>query len=158
GRNDRRRHLVFGAVAYGCVVLSHFLVALYFTPLLLAWVMLTVKRARWAQSAIGLVLGIGLSAFVWLPVVFEGRSGQLEKAIQGSLGYSNHFLRPDQLIDTAWGYGSAKSFGIGWGLLLLTAIAWIRRGERCRLWFFTAAAAVFCLLATQPVGWIWEWL
>jgi hypothetical protein len=157
-RHGRRRHLVLGAMAYAAVVLSHFMVAFYFTPLLVAFLLVTAKRAMWRPLAMVLLLGVGLSACVWLPVVFEGRYVQLERSTQGSLHYANHLLHAGQWMDSAWGYGAAKSFGLGWGHLLLAALAWTGAGYRRWLRFFTAAAAVFCLLTWQPMAWVWEWL
>jgi hypothetical protein len=157
-RKGRRRHLAMGAFAYAAIVLSHFMVAFYFTPLLIAFLMVTARRAMWRPLAIGLLLGIGLSACIWLPVVFESRYVQLERSLQGSLRYTNHLLTAGQLLDSAWGYGTAKSFGLGWGHLLLAAFAWT--GVRDRRWvrFFTAGTALFCLLTLQPMAWVWEWL
>jgi hypothetical protein len=91
-----------------------------------------------------------------MPVVFESRYVQLQRSMQGSFHYTNHLLRAGQLLDSAWGYGTAKSFGLGWGHLLLAAFAWTALRYRRWLWFFTAAAAIFCLLTLQPLGWVWE--
>src|SRR5262249_31950782 len=71
----RRRYLALGAVSYAVVACSHFFVAFYFTPLLAAFLVFTAKHS--GQPAIlrrqiaGLLLGVGLSAFVWLPIFCE---------------------------------------------------------------------------------------
>jgi hypothetical protein len=90
----RRRHLVLGAASYAAVVLSHLFVAFYFTPLLAAFLFLTAKRSKQMgrQQFAGLLLGIGLSACVWLPIALESRYVQLERAAQGNFVYSNHML------------------------------------------------------------------
>ncbi len=157
-RHGRRRHLALGAIALAAVVLSHFMVAFCFSPLLLAFLVVTAKRPTWRMLAVGLLLGIGLSAWVWLPVVLEGRYVQLERSMQGSFHYTNHLLQAGQLFDSAWGYGTAKSFGLGWGHLLLVALAWTSAVHRRWRLLFTAALGVYCLLTLQFMGWVWEWL
>ena len=157
-RHGRRRHLAMGSLAYAAVVLSHFMVAFYFTPLLAGFLLVIAKRAMWPKLAMGLLLGIGLSAWVWVPIVFESRYVQFERSMQGSLHYTNHLLRPVRLLDSAWGYGAAKSFGLGWGHLLLVMFGWTSARDRRWLQFFTAGIAIYCLLTLQPMAWAWELL
>ena len=155
-REGRRRHLVLGAASYAGVVLSHFLVAFYFTPLLVAFLAVTSKRTMWRRLAVGVALGIGLSAWVWLPILVEGQYVQLERTMQGTFRYTYHLLRFDQLLDTGWGYASAKTFGLGWGHLLIAVAAWVVARDRRWLKFFTAAAVVFCLFTLGAMEWAWE--
>ena len=93
-RQGRRRHLAMGALAYAGIVLSHFMVAFYFTPLLIGFLLFTTKRERWPSLAMGVLLGIGLSACIWLPVVVESSYVQLQRSMQGNLNYTNHLLTP----------------------------------------------------------------
>src|SRR5205085_541932 len=79
----RRRDLAIGALSYAAIVLSHFMVAFYFTPLLAGFLLFTAKRAAWRPLALGLLLGVGLSAYVWMPIVFEGQYVQLERTTEG---------------------------------------------------------------------------
>ncbi|MCU1238695.1 MAG: hypothetical protein JWP63_6662 [Candidatus Solibacter sp.] len=157
-RSGRRRHLAIGTAAYAAVVLSHFMVAFYFTPLLVGFLVFMTPRAVWRPLAMGLLLGIALSAFVWLPIAVESQYVQLELSMQGGFRYTNHLLRAGQLLDSGWGYGAAKSFGLGWGHLLLATFAWTAARDRRWLKLFTASAAILCLVTLQPMGWVWEWL
>jgi hypothetical protein len=164
----RRRHLVLGAASYAAVVLSHLLVAFYFTPLLAVFLFVTAKRSKQPtmlrQQFAGLLLGIGLSACFWLPIVFESRYVQLERAAQGNFLYSSHLLYPHQLLASTWGYGYSVpgdqdtiSFGLGWGILAIGFVSWIRSRDRFWLRFFTVAAAAFCLLTLEQSAFLWEW-
>jgi hypothetical protein len=166
--SGRRRHLVLGAVSYAAVVLSHLLVAFYFTPLLAAFLFVTAKRSKHPtmlrQQCAGFLLGIGLSACFWLPIVFESRYVQLDRAVQGNFVYAKHLLYPHQLLASTWGYGysipgdkDTISFGLGWGMLAIGVLAWIRSRERFWLRFFTVAAASFCLLTLDQSAFLWEW-
>ena len=167
-RNGRRRYLAVGAASYAGVACSHFFAALCFTPLLVAFLIFTAKRsgqpAMLAHQVGGLLLGVGLSAFVWLPIVFEARYVQLHRAMEGNFRYSNHLLHARQLLNSTWGYGYSVpgdrdtiSFGVGWGILAVCLIAWIRSRERTWLKFFTAAAAAFCLMTLEQSAFVWEW-
>ena len=168
-RTGRRRYLVLGAAAYAGVVCSHFLVALYFTPLLAAFLLVTASQSKQPAirlwQAAGVVLGIGLAACVWVPILCERRYVQLERATQGNFHYSNHLLSAQQLFAGAWGYGYSVpgsgdtiSFALGWGVLALVALAWIVIRRRAWLIFYSAAAAVFCLLTLEQSAPVWEWL
>ena len=152
----RRRHVAIGALAYAGVILSHFMVAFYFTPLLVGFLLVTSPRAVWRLLALGLALGAGIGACVWLPVALESRYVQLERALLDGLRYSNHFLSAEELVDTSWGTGAARSYGLGWGHLLVAALAWSEARDRRWVPFFAAAAVIFCLLTLHPSAFVWD--
>jgi hypothetical protein len=122
----------------------------------------------WKQAA-GFLLGMGLSAFIWIPALVSRPFVDMERALQGNGVYSNHFVYLHQLFYSPWGYGysvpgpnDGMSFALGWSHLLLIAIVWIwisrrpKLGDR-RLWrFFGVAAVVFCILMLQDALWFWQ--
>jgi len=91
-----------------------------------------------------------------MPVMLESRYVQLERTLMDSLRYSNHFLHAGQLADTAWGTGAARSYGLGWGHLLVAALAWSEVRDRRWVSLFTAAVIVYCLLTLQTSAFVWE--
>ncbi|MEM7585299.1 MAG: hypothetical protein AAF560_18055, partial [Acidobacteriota bacterium] len=85
--------------------------------------------------------------------------------------YSNHFVYPQQLLWSPWGYGLSlpgyddeMSFALGWNLLLLIGLAGCGVAGRAGLsrradWrFFAASAAVLCALMLPGALWLWDTL
>jgi hypothetical protein len=108
--------------------------ALLFTPLLLAFLSLTAwmekSWAVWWNQAIGFALGLGLSAFAWLPALAARQYASMNRAVEGNGKYSDHFVYLHQLFYSPWGYGlsvrgpdDGMSFALGWSQLLLAALA-----------------------------------
>ena len=172
-REGRLKHLMVGALGYAGVLLSHNPAALFFTPLVGAFVVFTAWMARsrrvFVHQVYGILLGLGLAAFVWLPAIAERGEVGVERLLQGPLRYSNHFVYFHQLFDSPWGYGislagdrDGMSFSMGWSHLLLVACAlgwllWRRKaGGRAYAWFFVAAAAAFALLMLTQAQWLWD--
>ena len=176
GAYARRRKLRFwliGAAAYACVLFSHFMAALLFTPLLLGFLGITAWMEKswnvlWKQAC-GFLLGLGLSAFIWAPALAARPYAQINRAIEGVFRYSNHLVYLQQLFYSPWGYGlsvpgpnDGMSFSLGWSHLLLVAVVWIwvsrnpKLADRRVLRFFGAAALVLCVLMLQDALWFWE--
>jgi hypothetical protein len=130
------KYWLIGAAAYAGVLLCHFPAALLFTPLLLAFIGFTAWMEKswtvlWKQSC-GFLLGLGLSAFVWVPALAARQHAAMNRAVQGNGLFSNHFVYLHQLFYSPWGYGfslpgpvDGMSFALGWGHLLLAVVVWI---------------------------------
>jgi hypothetical protein len=172
-RDRRRKHWLIGIAAYAAILLCHFPAALLFTPLLVAFLVFTSWMERswtvlWRQGA-GFLLALGLSAFVWLPALAARQYASMQRAVEGTGRYFNHFVYLHQLFYSPWGYGlsvpgpdDGMSFAVGWSQLLLAILAgvWIYRrpqlGDRRQLRFFGYAAAILCLLMLQDALWFWQ--
>ncbi len=179
-------------IAVAGVILSHNLMAMVFFALLTGWVawqwvLQLVRRRRGrnaASKAIGptgkplpasvgllplaLLLGVGLSAFFWLPVALEQDAVNLSSLIgDGShFDFRNHFLSlsqllaPTQMLD--WGATEQRfvfGLGIAQWLLGLTGIVFIilgrvrQRGEA--LYFVIAFISVLFLMTSASLV-VWE--
>lgn len=116
--------LALGAVSLALLLLSSNPVALITVPalaLLVVW--LAWAGRSWRALLRGgwcLALGLGLSAFFWLPALVERDFVQVFRLLEGYLSYRNHFVYPGQLIRAPWGYGlslpgpaDGMSFAIG---------------------------------------------
>ena len=82
------------SLSYAALVSTHNISALIFSPFLLLFLLLLVlhknpKRGGWL--AMGLLLGLALSAFYWLPALGEQGAVQLDAQTSGYFHYSNHF-------------------------------------------------------------------
>src|SRR5205085_2568675 len=93
-----RRFLVVGAAGFAGVFLSHNAAALLFAPIACVFILYTAWSAQsWKllfHLAGGVVLGLALSAFVWLPVLTEMQDVHVERLLEGGLRYSNHVVDP----------------------------------------------------------------
>jgi hypothetical protein len=176
GAYARHRKLKFwlmGAAAYACVLFCHFMAALLFTPLLLGFLAITAWTEKsWSvlwKQACGFLLGLGLSAFIWVPALDARQYAQISRAIEGIFRYSNHLVYLQQLFYAPWGYGlsvpganDGMSFSIGWSHLLLVAVVWVwvsrnpNLVDRRLLRFFGISAILLCVLMLQDALWFWE--
>ena len=172
-RFRRPKYWLLGAATFSCVLACHFMAALLFTPLLLGFLGLTVWmekswRLLWKQAG-GFLLGLGLSAFLWIPALAERDNADIRRAIEGFFRYSNHLVYLHQLFYSPWGYGTSvpgpndgMSFSLGWSHLLLVAAVWIwvsrkpQAADRRVLRFFGVAAILLSVLMLQDALWFWE--
>jgi hypothetical protein len=168
-----RRFLLIGTLAYAGILFSHNAAALFFTPLLLGFVLLTAWTERsWnviANQVFGWLLGLGLAACVWIPSLAERQFVGLDRLLKGSLRYSNHFVSPLLLVNSPWIYGTSAvsekigiSFSLGWSHLLLLVLVFglalkFRKSADWRwLAFFFAALVVICFMMTSYAAPVWE--
>ncbi|MBI3939770.1 MAG: YfhO family protein, partial [Acidobacteria bacterium] len=172
-RERRKEFLLVGAAGYAAVLASHNPAALLFTPLLAGFVIFNAWQAgSWRflrdQSA-GFLLGLGLAAFIWLPILTEKNFINVDRLLEDYLRYANHFVYPKQLIFPAWGYGislpgdqDGMSFSLGWSHLILIGGVWlwarrcaVRFDQRLVL-FMAAAAGALCVVMTPASRWLWD--
>jgi hypothetical protein len=126
-------HLI-GPISIAMLLLSSNSVAVIATPALLLYAIWqgysAHNRREFLSGILCLGLGLGLSAYFWLPALVERPYVHLERLLEGYLNYANHFVYPWQLISSPWGYGlsmlgsqDGMSFAIGPIYLGLIAIA-----------------------------------
>ncbi len=179
-------------LAVAGIILSHNLMAMVFFALLTGWVgwqwgLQLWRRRRVRRTAdssaqsggkfmpasvwllpAALLLGVGLSAFFWLPVALERDAVNLSSLIgDGShFDFRNHFLTLSQLLAPTqpldWGATEQRfvfSLGLAQWILGLVGIAFIvlgkvrRRGEGL---YFVIALIFVLFLMTAPSLPVWE--
>ena len=104
------RNVVVVALAYAGLILSHNISAFIFSPFLLLYLFLVILRAKntrhqtrllqrgsllglkplW-MALIGLLLGVALSAWAWLPALLERDYVQSDTLTLGYFNFANHF-------------------------------------------------------------------
>jgi len=203
--------LLATALSYAGLMITSNLVALIFTPLLALYcLVLLLNRINEEQPlrllskesflpfvanlirvgaapALGLLLGLLLSAFFWIPALSEGGLVNQDQWYGGYYNPELHFVYPHQLVEPGWGFGisqpgpddaqqGALSFQLGivpltlaiLALLGLRAIPAGRRRELAMLLFWLLLA-IFLMLpistwAWRNVGFVsfaqfpWRWL
>ena len=128
---------LLAAVITAAIILTHNLSALMIAPfalLMFGWRACTWKAPlrTIVTTAVGPVLGAGLSAFYWLPVIAETHYLDRFKVTltSGYLFYEKHFVNPSQWFSSFWGFGlsgmgpeNGMSFQLGYALLAVSIIA-----------------------------------
>ncbi len=183
--DGRRRWLVIAAILQAGVIMSHNLLGLVFTAILLAFltwelgtrVILSGRRRTtgaalagcWplcARVVLTVVLGVGLSAIFWLPVALERGDVKLDLTGPGHFDFHNHFLSlgellaPSSILDLG-ATAPRFAFNLGlpqWPLALLAVLALIWASpSRRRLAGFFVGCSVGLVFLTLPLSTlVWE--
>jgi hypothetical protein len=100
-----RRYLVGVAIGWAALLMTHNVMAMLLSALLAAYAtfewLVRRERRSFVMSALALALGLGLSAFYWLPVLAERRFVQNENIIRGYFDFHDHFLSLGELLGPA---------------------------------------------------------
>ena len=133
-----RRNLILISVFTALATLSHSLFWPMYLGLIFTYILLL--KPDWRRLIGGLILGLGLSAFYWLPLLWE------KKLIVFDQFYTNlavgHLVTLKQLFYSVWGYGyshsgieqDAMSFQVGIAQWLVVG------GAMIMIWFRPKAA------------------
>lgn len=122
------------AFSYAVLIMTHNIMSILFTPLILIFVFsLTIfkKNIPWKHLIFSLFFGLLISAFFWVPALFEKQNILLSKIPIADR--SLYFADFEQLLIPKWGYGvptekDGFTYQIGLphlGLFLLTIIVLI---------------------------------
>jgi len=170
-----RRFLFVGALGLAAFVLSHHLFAFLFLLLLMGWALLNVLLARdgaqgrtrlWRALVLGM-LGLGLSAFFWLPALAERGWVQTDRLLGlWVFDYHYNFLRLSDLLALPRNADPAlvndwppKALGFVPLLVgLLPLLRWWRleRTARAQVALLLALAVLFAFLTLSPSLPLWE--
>ncbi|HTU60103.1 MAG TPA: 6-pyruvoyl-tetrahydropterin synthase-related protein, partial [Polyangiales bacterium] len=163
------RSIATAALGVALVILGHNGAALLIMPALCALVigLDATLRGRFA-GACALALGLGLSAYFWLPALLEKSFVKTDLLREGFLHWSQHGVSWSQLLYSPWGHGlsvagtdDGMSYAVGLPQLLLAAgglaVALRARSYQRR---FAAALGLIALtgmfLATTSSSAIWS--
>lgn len=113
------------AVSLALFLTSHNIMTILFAPVILSLFGLWIfkeKGKNLKKLVLGILLGLGLSAFFILPAYLEKDLVQIDNLTRLDLDFRAHFVTLNQLfLDREWGYGASKpgaqdtiSFQIGW--------------------------------------------
>ncbi len=171
-------NLIFAALMLAALTLSHNLMAFVFLGLLaawLAWEALVGEGSDPAHRASGwlnvippgaaILLGLGLSAFMWLPAILERGAVQYQTLSSGYFDFHNYFIRARELLAPSliFDLGATQmrfnhNLGVApWLLAALGALSMFsaRRRWRSVLFFALAALALIFLMTPSSVS-VWE--
>ncbi len=151
------------SVSYAAIVLSHNLTAMMVTPFVFVYSVFLYIKLRMADNfyksyfvLFGLLIGILLSAFYFIPVLFEMKYTNVLSVVGGGSNYKDHFACLSQLWNSTWGFaGSAPGCTDGFslrvgklhillGLISLPALIPLYKNDRSK--FQTVSMFVIFLL------------
>lgn len=108
------KNSVFFAIAFALLTITHPLIAfptIFFLTVFALFFLfkkLQNKTESLVKVVVGGVLGLGLSAFFWLPSLMERKYTLLDRVQPTELSfYQLHFVCPQQLLYSLWGYGGS---------------------------------------------------
>lgn len=172
----KTKYLLWFALSLGFLLTTHNLTSLIFLPILLVWIATQIILQKdwkvFLKIVLGGLLGLGLSAFYLLPVIFEGRFVHLETLIGGYFDYRQHFVSLYQmLILNYFGYGSSV-FGLGddvtlstgqthWMIALLALILSFIFYKKYKnlaitIWVLSAVELLVLFMMHQKSHFLWE--
>ncbi|HLD24525.1 MAG TPA: 6-pyruvoyl-tetrahydropterin synthase-related protein [Patescibacteria group bacterium] len=161
-----RPHVLIGSIGLAGAIVSHTLLG-YVTVLGsgiglgIYWVYRilrhTFDRPVFVNQVAILLLGLGLSAFYWLPALLEMEYTSVAGQVSVSANYADHFVCPSQLWSSLWGFGGSApgcidgmSFMLG-KLHILLAVAgvvvWFMR-RRKTVGFVFIAGTILTFVGT----------
>ena len=170
-----RRYLAGGVAAFAAMIMTHHLFAFLFAPVFVLWAFVQgYLRRSWAvvgRAAVLGALGLGVTAFFWLPALSERSLIQTGRLLgTWVFDYRHNFLpfshlvamprRADPALINDW---PEKSLGLVPLLVaLLPALGWrnLDRERRRRVWW--QLGTLWVLVAglsalTRPFTlWVWE--
>lgn len=161
-KTGKIKYLIWFALSTAALATTHALMTMIFVPVAVLWAIYWLVRERWdslSKVIWGGLIGLGLSAFFILPVIFERQFAHTESLLEGYFDYRQHFVNLFKLfLSTEWGYGSSGfpneklnlSLGIvQWiiGLIALPVLAIFNFKKNKKL-SFLAIGLIFLTLAS----------
>jgi hypothetical protein len=147
-----RKNFVLATISTFLLFVSHNIMTLIFTPLIIIWVIIWLYKEKWNGLKISLLslgLAFGLSAFFILPAFFEKGLVQTDALTRAELDFRAQYVKVSQLfIDRSWNYSGSQpqsantiSYQIGWPhwwlvVLSLLAVVFCKRRNNLLLFYF----------------------
>ena len=145
------------AVSFALVVLAHNLSGLVVAAgLLIAVLVMGLRNFQLSvlsRAVVGLLLGLGLSCWFWLPALGLKSHVRIEEMLQGKFDFHNNFIA----IGDLFGFGGL--FAVGWVIpvFITLGIAGLILGKRSLLTLgLISAGLLFVFLQTDLSSWFWE--
>lgn len=117
-------YLVFTSASFAVLIMTHNVMALIFAPIWLVFLFISVKfyyedigKYIFRYFIPTILLGLGLSAYFWLPAIMEKKYIILSQIPLSDI--SQNFIQPIELFNSTWNYGIRPSFQLGWVHILL---------------------------------------
>jgi hypothetical protein len=136
----KRQKLIPIAILTALLILAHNATAILCLILLGFYFITQLKQLRFISKAfLGLALGLGLSAFFWLPALAEGKY-TLRQQLTDAATYTSNYPTFRELVSSPWGFGLSSHQGQAAGFTL--QIGYLH-------WLVAIIATIFCFKKTK---------
>lgn len=161
----RIQTIVLGGLFYSLLILSHNAISLMFSPIFLFYIILKTWKKKGIFPSLGIILiGLMLSAFFWVPALFEAKYTNANLFI-GDM-FKNNFVSLSALFYSSWGFGpdvntvgglSAQIGPLHVSLALAGSLLFYIRKKIDRTMLFWICTFVLSILMTLSISTpIWE--
>lgn len=143
-----------GSMSLAGLILSHNAISLMFLPIVILYAIFLLwsvkgKKLLMHQYTSILVVGLGLSAFFWIPAFFEGKYTLRDIVTAGD--YRQRFVLLKDLIYSAWSFGINGQFSVQVGILhwifLLTSPVLLFWKQKKKEKIFALSLIIYTFLA-----------
>lgn len=175
GKNNKKDFLLL-SIFLSLQLTSHNVMTMVFAPSAIIWAIFWLIQSKNFSKIKDLIisglLGVGLSAFFFIPVVLEQKFVHVDSMIVGYFNFLAHFADIKQLFfSSLWGYGGSTwgpedgmSFSVGllqWIFALVAGIIALFNFKKNKLnsliiWMFVSFALFYAFLTHSRSSFIWN--
>ncbi len=167
-KDKNTNNIFLGGFSLAFLILSHNAISLMFVPFILAYCVYLIWLSKFNKYLILntlflILVGFSLSAFFWIPGLFEGKYTLRNIVTKGT--YASSFVAFKNLIYGQWNYGITGQFTVQFGLfqwisLILSPAVFIKfkkNKEKSYLLLILIAFTVAAIFLMLPISnFIWE--
>jgi len=163
-KSNTPKYLILGGISYALLILSHNGVSLMFSGILFLYALLRCKNRKTFFYILSIfMIGLFLSAFFWLPALYESKYVNAQLFI-GHM-YQRNFPSLLQLIYSEWAYGTqvqlkyglSPQIGILFLILTVSSLFIIYKSKYKKQIIFWLAVFIAALFITLPQSsFLWE--
>ena len=137
-KDKKWRYFIVSSLSYAALITSHNLTALMASPFIFVFVIYLLVLSYGKEKKVNikiilaLVSGLLISAFYWLPALYEMSYTNVISQIGGGANYRDNFVCLSQLWSSPWGYGGSVkgcndglSFMVGKYHLILSSLIFL---------------------------------
>ncbi len=163
------KNIVILGFLYAFLITTHNVMTILFSIVIffVALIALLYKKVNFLlRLIISLTLALGISAFFWIPAIFEKNLILLSKIPIADRGIN--FVKPEQLLIPKWGYGvpiDTNGFGYQIGLpqilifCLVLVLVLIKKNKERNIGLFLVLSTIcVSLLLFSPSSFVWKYM
>lgn len=152
------RKILFTSISYALLVLSHNILALIFTILIVAYILIFSSKRAILLNFLSIVVGLGFSAYFWIPALYEGKYINSKVFVENY--FANHFIELKNIFYAPWGFGPnineigglAPQIGIVPFILFIVSLLGLRYREKRKPILFWSIILLVSIFFTNQIS------